>query len=552
MKKSVVVIDDKPLILQAIIQTMDWEGLGCTVVGQASDGIEGKQVILQQKPDILITDIKMPGLSGLDLAEYMNTLLPRSKTILITGHQDFEYAQRAVKLGVYDFIVKPIHNDELNSIIRQVVQLLDNEQRDLLQQTKRDAALHELEEHHQSSAASRRMQLMTDLIGGSKQQDDILAKAASELAMDKKSNVILIVRSKRKMANVPHLENSVTDRMLHGEWGGFAQLLAERHDIEIIESYRHEDLVLVCLYPNVWSTRELMGKLRGFCYELIDMISSKHGRICSIAVSSSRRQLQQLREAFVEASMLMDSSFFRTEEAVLFPDTFEPADDVGKHSIIRDLEEFTRMLEHASSEEVIGYLEKILEQIKAFSKGNILVVKSLLSEICLAVARYYYRVTGDEFGFDRSIDEILEDVYRLPDMQTAAEYLTSFITVVKIKLEKGDKSYSLVVKKCIDYINNHYSDQLSLTSIADHFGLSASYLSRLLRRETGINFVDLVVKARIEAAKRLLRDPRYKVNEVGEMVGYKEYTYFYQVFKKTEGISPKEYKNQSKEYYHNA
>jgi YesN/AraC family two-component response regulator len=101
----------------------------------------------------------------------------------------------------------------------------------------------------------------------------------------------------------------------------------------------------------------------------------------------------------------------------------------------------------------------------------------------------------------------------------------------------------------MDYINSHFADNISLTSLAEHFGLSPSYLSRLLRMETGINFVDLVAKARIEAAKRLLRDPRHKVNEVGEMVGYKEYAYFYQVFKKVEGVSPKEYKNKSKDSY---
>ncbi|WP_420872028.1 helix-turn-helix domain-containing protein [Cohnella rhizosphaerae] len=130
-------------------------------------------------------------------------------------------------------------------------------------------------------------------------------------------------------------------------------------------------------------------------------------------------------------------------------------------------------------------------------------------------------------------------------MKEASEYVAALIRTVKDKLDGGDKDYSLVVKKSIDYINAHFAETISLTSLADHFGLSSGYLSRLLRAETGINFVDLVVKARIEAAKRLLRDPRLKVNEVGEMVGYKEYAYFYQVFKKVEGVSPKEYKNRS-------
>lgn len=547
VKKSVVVIDDKPLILQSIVQTIDWEGLNCTVVGQASDGIEGKQVILDHQPDILITDIKMPGLSGLDLAEYMLSVFPRSKTILITGYQDFEFAKRAVRLGVYDIIVKPIHNDELQRIIRQAVTALESEQQNLSQQAKRDEAFSLLTEHHQSSLPSLRSKLISELIGGSSPQTDFLAKVTDELGIEWSSGFVLIIRSKQKLANVQGVDSQSIQRQLRGDLTEMAQIAAKRLKFEIIDSYRHDDFVLVCLFPKTLSTRELKQKLQSFCNDLIEQVRLKHGLLCCIAVSSNYRQLTELHEAFAEASTLMDSSFFRTEEPVLFTETFEPADDSGKFSIIRDLEEFNQMLEYASSEEMIGHLEKILEHIKAYSKGNILVVKGLLSDVCLAAARYYYRVTGDEFSFDKSIDEILEDVYRLPDMKTASDYLSNFIKIVKNKLEGDDKEYSLVIKKSVDYINNHFAENISLTSIADHFGLSPSYLSRLLRTETGINFVDLVAKARIEAAKRLLRNPRHKVNEVGELVGYKEYAYFYQVFKKIEGVSPKEYKNRSKE-----
>ncbi|OMF26493.1 hypothetical protein BK133_20275 [Paenibacillus sp. FSL H8-0548] len=547
MKKSVVVIDDKPLILQSIVQTVDWDGLNCTIVGQAADGIEGKQVIHDKQPDILITDIKMPGLSGLDLAEYMHSVFPRSKTILITGYQDFEFAKQAVRLGVYDIVVKPIHNDELQRIVRQAVQALDSEQSNLSQQAKRDEAFSLLTEHHQSSLPSLRSKLISELIGGSNPPDGFLVKATAELGIEWSSGSVIIVRSKRMLETVQGANSQSINRQLRGELMEMARAAAALRKFEIIESYRHDDFVLACLFPKPLPPREMKLKLQSFCHDLIELIRQKHGLLCCIAVSSNYRQLQTLHEAFYEASTLMDTSFFRTEEPVLFPETFEPAEEGVKFSIIRDLEEFNQLLEYATGDEMIGHLEKFLEHIKAYSKGNILVVKGLLSDVCLAAARYYYRITGDEFGFDKSIDEILEDVYRLPDMKTATDYLSTFIKIVKNKLEGDDKEYSLVVKKSIEYINNHFAESITLTSIADHFGLSPSYLSRLLRAESGINFVDLVAKARIEAAKRLLRNPRHKVNEVGEMVGYKEYAYFYQVFKKIEGVSPKEYKNRSKE-----
>ncbi|MFC4302514.1 response regulator transcription factor [Cohnella boryungensis] len=549
MKKTVVVIDDKPLILQSIVQTVDWSRLNCTVVGQAMDGVEGKQVILDKQPDILITDIKMPGISGLELAEYMHEELPRSKTILITGYQDFDFAKRAVRLGVHDIVVKPIHNEELQRVIGQAVTELDNKQSELSRRAEKDEAFSQLSERHRSSLPSLRSKLVSELIGGSQPQDDDLAAATAELGIAWSRCSVLIVRSKQMFETVQGADSHSIHPRIRGDLTKLAQASAARREFEVIESYDRSDLVLVCLFPRPLSPRELRLKLQSFCHDLIELVRQKHGLLCCMAVSSNYRKLQELREAYAEASALMDVSFFRAEEPVLFPERIEAAGEIGRFAIIRDLEEFNRMLEHASSDEMASHLEKFLEHIKAYSEGNILVAKGLLSDVCLAAARYYYRVTGDEFGFDKSIDEMLEDVYQLPNMRTASDYLSSFIQTVKHKLEGNDKEYSLIVKKSMDYINSHFADNISLTSLAEHFGLSPSYLSRLLRTETGINFVDLVAKARIEAAKRLLRDPRHKVNEVGEMVGYKEYAYFYQVFKKVEGVSPKEYKNKSKDSY---
>ncbi|RAV11135.1 response regulator transcription factor [Paenibacillus contaminans] len=542
MTYKVVVIDDKPFIRQAIVQTIDWDKLNCTVVGQAEDGIEGKRLIQELQPDILVSDIKMPGLSGLDLAELIGTDYPMSKTILITGYQDFEYAKRAVRLGVFDFIVKPINNEELSNVIRRAVSELDNRRTEHENNAKITTAFVELEKQHTSSIPSLRSKLIGDLIAGT----DNVQEQVSNLEILFSRYVLHIVRTKEKPA-AAGTSGTKLRKQMQLRLAEQAHELTNKRDFYLIESLQSDDLIFVCLFPKALPQREIRMKLQSFCSEFIQEASSKENISCTIAVSSVYKSLLELPEAFREATATMDSSFFRAEESVLFSDHGQQTKEMGKFSIIQDLEQFNEMLEHKSSEEVIGHLERFLEQITAYSEGNILVVKGLLSEVCLAAARHYFRVTGDEFGLGKSVDQILEEVYRLSSMKEASAYLGSFIGHIKRKLEGGDKVYSLVVKKVVDYINSHLADSINLTSTADHFGLSPSYLSRLLRTETGINFVDLVSKARIEAAKRLLMDPKNKVNEVGEMVGYKEYAYFYQVFKRLEGQSPKEYKNRSKE-----
>ncbi|NOU85871.1 response regulator [Paenibacillus sp. LMG 31460] len=543
MTYKVVVIDDKPLIRQAIVQMIAWEKLNCAVVGQAEDGIEGKRLIMELQPDILVTDIKMPGLSGLDLAEQMSADFPMAKTILVTGYQDFEYAKRAVRLGVYDFIVKPINHEELSRVIGSAVSELDNKRKERENTVKITSAFVELEKQHTSSIPSLRSKLIGDLIAGT----DNMQEQVKNLEIPFSRYVLQIVRTKEKPGQSGATNAAKLKQQMQLRLSEQAHQLTAKRDFYLIESLRNNDLLFVCLFPKALPQREIRMKLQSFCSEFIDEASVRNQVSCCFAVSSVYKSLLELPEAFHEASLIMDSSFFRTEESVLFPDHSQQEKELGKFSIIQDLEQFNQMLENKSSEDVITHLERFLKQITAYSEGNILVVKGLLSEVCLAVARYYFRVTGDEFGLGKSVDQILGDVYRLTSMREASSYLTSFIGNIKKKLEGGEKVYCLVVKKVIDHINSHIADTINLTSTADHFGLSPSYLSRLLRTETGINFVDLVSKARIETAKRLLMDPKNKVNEVGEMVGYKEYAYFYQVFKRLEGLSPKEYKNRSKE-----
>lgn len=546
MKLTVVVIDDKPLILQSIVRTVDWESLNCTVVGQAMDGVEGKRVIAERRPDLLITDIKIPGFSGLELAEYMHAELPQSKTILITGYQDFEFAKRAVSLGVKEIVVKPIRNDELQRVIAQATDEIARERDERSRRAEREEAYSRLSERHNSSLPLLRGRLVSELIGGGGPDRDELARTAAELGVALSRCAVVIVRSKRPSGAARGDGSQRLDPRLREEVAALARTAAARRDIEPIDAGLRDDLVLACLFPKPLSPRELRMKLQSFCHDLIELARERHGWSCCMAASSGYRRLDELGEAYAEASALMEKSFFRTEEPVLLPAPDETGGEGGRFAIVRDLEAFNGLLEQSTAAEMSGHVERLIERIRTYSEGNIRVAKGLLTDMCLSAARYYYRATGDEPGFDRSIDEMLEDVYRLSDMKEASEYVASLIRTVKDKLESGDKDYSLVVKKSIDYINAHFAEPISLTSLAEHLSLSSGYLSRLLRAETGINFVDLVVKARIEAAKRLLRDPRLKVNEVGEQVGYKEYAYFYQVFKKVEGQSPKEYKNRSK------
>lgn len=276
MKYKVIIIDDNRVIRDAIVRLIDWEVLGCTVVSDASNGIEGEKKVMELKPDIIITDIKMPGFNGLEMARRIAPLLPGTKFIVITGYQNFDYAQSAIKIGVCDFILKPIKMTELFKSLKNVVVELERENSTAL-------------------------------------------------------------------------------------------------------------------------------KIQEMSKENLDLYT-------------------QLNETLLSA---------RREPGSSSPKERDPS---------------------------------------------------------------------------------------------------------------ANKGHSLLIRSVIEYIHGNYGSELSLNTLAKKFWVNPSYLSALIKKETGENFIDLLTKIRLEEAKKLLKDPRLKINEVSQMVGYSDYTYFYQVFKKHESISPKEYK----------
>ena len=191
-------------------------------------------------------------------------------------------------------------------------------------------------------------------------------------------------------------------------------------------------------------------------------------------------------------------------------------------------------------------VEKLLEKLEQITCGNEFRIKCFLSEICITMYRKYYlgRLPGNERK--KNINDILGEINKLEDMGQTRKYLLELARRLQ-RTSREEKEYeNPIAGEAVVYIRERYSDtELSLTSAAEALNVNSSYLSRLLKKETGMNFIDILTSVRLEKAKQLLEDGS-KATVVGGMVGYKDYSYFYQVFKKVEGVSPTEYKKKAR------
>lgn len=539
MSYTVVVIDDKPLIREAIIKTINWGSLNCQVVGEAENGLDAKKIISELRPDIIITDIRMPGLDGLELSAYIRTLLPHSKTIIITGYQDFEYAKKAVTLGVFDFLLKPIKNDELTNVILKASKEISTKLSEQEELKRINNEKQRLQQHYSNTLHLLRNKRILDLINqttitNKNNTKELNELELSELGITALRHISVLLRTKGTLKqNDPRINITIMSLI---------DRLKACSGLRILNLETNRDLLVIFLFDKAISSRVSKIQLRAFITNLSERILYDLNLKSIITVSSLYKTLEDLPFSYKEVSESMEENYFKYEHKVLFVDTLDNTKNLEYISVLSEIEKFYTVFEDPLNSQMELQLENLMSQIIDQSKGNIFVLKSLLSQICITSTRKLYNFIGDKSDTSDNINEILSRINDLEDAKEALFFMNNYLNILRNRMNDNNKHYRPIVKNILEFIQANFSKDISLDSVGEKFSINSSYLSRFLKKETGENFIDIITGLRISASKKLLCEPQNRVNEVAEMVGYKDYSYFYQVFKRVEGISPTEYK----------
>lgn len=536
MKYKVLVVDDKPLICRALSQTIHWEKLNCEVIGTAENGIEAKEKIDQLKPQIIITDIKMPGMDGLELTAYVRQYLPDTEIIMITGYQEFEYAKKALQLGVFDLVLKPLDNRKIEEILSKVAAKLQEKAREKEFQRKIMEENKVVKDQLKTSLKVVRGKFLSDLISGRRIITEVTQDEIIRLRLDNFSYGLLagrarVAESEKRAAIFRYLSEKIS--------------AAEEKDMTAEMQIGTDWLLVLPLPPSV-SSRTYQFHVKNVVLDMQKGLRERWGeeyRMC-FAVSQLAADVRKIRSIYEQVLDLLNTAFFSADKDILFVSDYRLVSKETPFTIMSDLEHFYQVLESSSEEETRGEADRIIKKIMESSEGDVFKIKCLLGEICITVRRHYKTTAPPEKLPD--VNRVMDEINKLMDAKQAKEYLQHFLAEIKKEISAGHTQKNPLAADAMDYVKSHYNQNITLSSLADYLNTNASYLSRLLKKETGRNFVDILTSVRVEAAKRLLDQPGSKVAEVGEKVGYSEYAYFYQVFKKTEGISPSDYKRNSK------
>ena len=531
---KVFLVEDEFVVREGIKNNIDWSGHGYDFCGEAGDGEVAYSMIQKLKPDIVITDIKMPFMDGLTLSHMIKSEFPWIEIIILTGYEDFQFAREAIKIGVSCYLLKPVNGE---SIMKEVDALSEKIRE---KKAEREAAQRYEEEMRERTELDKR-DFFNTLIKGGASASDLIAEA-KKLSIDISAlryNIMLLKIWSDKH-DIGEFSNSVlrveeTVRAIADELGavffdftveGTALLFKGDDDKDI---KRKIDRAVVKM-------KDLFSGYKHIRY--FGAIGQTVGRITEIHTSFdwASRAYAHLYLTSENAFLVGSAEGLRPETNVDIPSEIDP-----KHIDRRLMKRFLRGGEVS---EITFFLEEYLNNIGDHALRSKMLRQYIAMDVYFCVADF----VENELGLSK---EEMEQKISFPDGEVLLDenkthdYLSEILgTALDLREDHSLGRYHDVMKDAITYISEHYSDEeLSLNTLAAQVNFSPNHLSSIFKQETGQPFIKYLTDYRMNMAKELLRRSSKKSNEIGIMVGYKDPHYFSYLFKKTQGVTPTQYRS---------
>jgi len=536
---KVMIIDDEPIIRKGIKSILNWKKFDCEICAEASDGEEGKILIERYRPDILITDIRMPGLDGLKMINEVRDLIPDCKIIVLTGYRDFDYVQEALKLGVFDFVLKPSRIEELTSIIQRAVD-------ELKRLRNRTEEFNKLKRLFEQNIPVLREKFLYDLMYEIYPNSEEILPRAELLGINITDFFLLVVEIDNDDENGKPGQYE-KNLYLFGIINTFMDVFSDSFDVISIPL---KDSGVAFILKGADDSRQCINLISDKCNYLQELLINCFGFTVTIAVSSEGNGIMQLPQKFRECQEALERKFYLGNDSVIF---YKDLNGFLKFEDYSLLDKYQKLLlagiKTGNGKIVIKRIEDIAAYINSLENPNMEYLKNFYWGIITYINNI--RLSVAEASNEPRVESI--NIISLHNMISKSENINELNELLKevslsitAKINNyNSKSIKLILRNALDYIHEHYSEQLTLNDVAEHVYVSPSYLSRMFKKELGKNFVDYLNGLRIEKAKELLMDSRYKTYEVAEIVGIPDAHYFSRLFKKYEGVSPTEYRDAS-------
>ena len=513
---KVLIVDDEELTRTGLVSSIDWESLGIHTVLQADDGINGLETARIHKPEIILCDVRMPRMDGIAMLEQLETILPDTIPIFMSGYSDKEYLKAAIKLRAIRYIEKPLNPEEIREAVGEARELYLHKQR-----MHRSEALHSME-------TSSRLALQLTVPYGANAR--VIDKLAEELSISLTSStyftaVIVQLAAPLDSTDQEESYHALNSFLEHSHMHGF---YAEKKS----------QYLVYYLFGAARPSEGFLKKLESFFCQ-----SFSHCQKYHIAAGNTVCGVSKAYQSYESAVILLQSSFFYPSGTFLRQQDPERSEVSfsGQLPLSPEqdfLEELTAQREN-SCDALLDSLYSTYACSRRFLPNQ---VKELYYKLFSAVekAEKQLKISGNQQT--AGIVDSLEKCFTFQELHEDLRLKTrKFFDAARNSVQENSTIY--LIK---DYISKNYANEtLSVKDISSHVFLSASYVCTFFKNETGQTLNQYLTEYRMEKAKQLLADPRYKISDISSKVGYNDGNYFGKSFKKYTGFSPSEYREKN-------
>ncbi len=521
---KVMIADDELLVRVGLKSAIDWNLHGFEIVAEVGNGRDGLQYLLENKADILLTDIKMPVMDGIELLREIKRRELKVKSIVLSCHDEYDYVREALKLGAMDYLLKLSLSSSnllalLNEIKKEISINSDNhnsvknsliiEEKWLKLLFKYDTKIFEELILLGSNLRKKKINVMAISIDWDKPGMEVPDSGSKNILKDSVKGIL----------------NNIINDYANGD----VFEAGERKFVAVINPKAESREYLKQISLNIQNALKTYVQLT-----------------VSIGISETLQEISQINTAYRQAYEALSRKIFWGNEAVIFYSDIHPDYQNNRKVLLKleDEESLSRAIHFSKTNKVIEIIDGFFEELERSIEWNNDTLYRAMDEILYHFSKNL-KIYGRSFEDipqykEVSIQKQLKDIEYLRDIrQWFAEFVNVYFNYV-FKIKESTQRED--VTKAVEYIISNYNTDLSLSKVAGYINMSENYFSHIFKRVTGESFTEFITKYRIERAKEMLRNSDFRINEIAEKIGFENVYYFSNVFKKCAGASPIEFR----------
>lgn len=535
MTLKMIIADDEYNVREGLRDIVPWEEMNVEIIAVAADGQEALDLCRELKPDILLTDIRMPMMDGLETALKLQELQEQIRIIIISGVQDFNYVKTALHLHADGYILKPVKIPELQDTVNSVVASITLER-------SREEQEQKLKQQLQENLPTLREKFLANLVQGMyKSGQEVKDKLAFfDLPLEMTGSW------RAAVFKIDHYDKAIEryseeyKQLLSFSIFNIMEEIVSR-SLNCVTFAMNENEFVVIFNQALLSPPQLLE----LCQSLIGSINRFLKIDISAGIGNPVADLLGLHHTYYEACSAIEYKFFTGTNSILQISDFKTERAGWEFPLVdEERSKLFNFMKMGQQEEVTRKLNAIFEAVCSNRNTPVGYVQSICIELINQASKTLFELGQNLDLIMDDFPSMFNEVYSKRDVSALQEMMHGFFhTLTGFFAQKHNQKNSLIIHKIKEIIAKSYMENLTVARLSEEVFLSPNYISLIFKQETGENITEYITKTRMDAAKELLKDADLKILEVAEMVGYENATYFSTVFKKFTGMHPQKYRS---------